>query len=57
MGEAVPVYEYECPGCGCKFEIRQDISGRVSEVKCGKCQKVVKRRISVVNHKKTTKEV
>ena len=57
MGEAVPIYKYECPGCGCKFEIRQDISGRVSEVKCGKCKKVAKRRISVVNHKKTTKEV
>ena len=45
-----PVYEYECPSCGSKFEVKQDISGRVTEVKCGKCKKVARKRIFVVNH-------
>ncbi len=41
----MPIYEYECTGCGEKFEAHRKISDKDSEVKCPKCGKKQPRRI------------
>lgn len=33
----MPVYEYECPKCGAKFEVRRGLSDSDSDLKCPKC--------------------
>jgi len=45
----MPNYEYECPACGCKFEVMLGYEDRAL-VRCPKCKTVARRLISVVNH-------
>lgn len=33
----MPIYEYECPGCGEGFELRRGISDSDSGIKCPRC--------------------
>ena len=33
----MPIYEYECPACGEKFELRRGITDSDSEIKCPGC--------------------
>jgi len=33
----MPIYEYECKGCGHRFELRRGIADRDSEVTCPEC--------------------
>ena len=33
----MPIYEYECPVCGEKFELRRGTTDSDSEIKCPKC--------------------
>ncbi|GAG90228.1 unnamed protein product [marine sediment metagenome] len=47
----MPVYEFKCPACGCKFEVRQTYNDKAL-VRCPKCKTTAKRQISIVNHKK-----
>ena len=41
----MPIYEYECPACGEKFELRRGITESDSEVKCPKCEAENPRRV------------
>ncbi|MDD5510006.1 MAG: zinc ribbon domain-containing protein [Dehalococcoidales bacterium] len=41
----MPVYEYECTGCGARFELRRSIADSDSEVKCPRCGKERPRRV------------
>ncbi|MFC1940740.1 FmdB family zinc ribbon protein [Chloroflexota bacterium] len=34
----MPIYEYECPACGEKFELRRGIIDSDEEVKCPRCE-------------------
>lgn len=47
----MPVYEYECPKCGCRFEIKQAYDSEVV-IRCPNCEGKARRLISIVNHKK-----
>ena len=40
----MPTYEYECGGCGHRFELFQSITGRPSR-KCPKCGKMKAKRL------------
>lgn len=31
------MYEYECPGCGAKFEVLQKLGEDGTDLKCNKC--------------------
>ena len=44
------IYEYLCPACGCKFEVRQGYSDKAL-TRCPKCKTTAKRVMSIVNHK------
>ena len=33
----MPIYEYECSGCGEKFELRRSIDDCDSDIKCPRC--------------------
>ena len=33
----MPIYEYECAGCGEKFEVRQSLGEDGSKLNCPKC--------------------
>ncbi|MDY6893618.1 MAG: zinc ribbon domain-containing protein [Chloroflexota bacterium] len=33
----MPIYEYECPKCGNRFELRRSMSDSDDEVKCPSC--------------------
>jgi putative FmdB family regulatory protein len=33
----MPIYEYECPACGGKFELLRSITDNDNEIKCPKC--------------------
>lgn len=33
----MPIYEYQCTGCGEKFEVMQRMGADGSELKCPKC--------------------
>ena len=46
----MPIYEYKCPACGCKFEVRQGYSDKAL-TRCPKCKTTAKRVMSIVNHK------
>jgi putative FmdB family regulatory protein len=41
----MPIYEYECPNCGEKFEAHRKIADSDSEIKCPRCGKKQPRRI------------
>jgi putative FmdB family regulatory protein len=41
----MPIYEYECPACGARFELRQGINGNDNDIKCPKCKAPGPRRI------------
>ena len=41
----MPIYEYECPACGEKFEMRRSITDSDSEVKCVRCGAEKPRRV------------
>lgn len=43
----MPIYEYECPNCGSKFEMLRPVAGEDDEVRCPACGAgEVKRRLS-----------
>lgn len=44
----MPYYDYECPACGCKFEVKLGIHGN-SLVRCPKCRAEAKRLMSAVS--------
>ena len=33
----MPVYEYECKGCGHRFELRRLVDDKDEEIRCPKC--------------------
>ena len=33
----MPIYEYECPNCGDRFELRRGITDDDSKIKCPNC--------------------
>jgi putative FmdB family regulatory protein len=33
----MPIYEYECPSCGERFELRRGMADSDSELKCPRC--------------------
>ena len=41
----MPIYEYECPKCGEKFEFRRSMAESDCEVRCPKCDAVKPRRV------------
>ncbi len=41
----MPIYEYECPACGARFELRLGINDSDNEKKCPKCEAPGPRRI------------
>ena len=43
----MPIYEYQCPSCGHKFELRQGFDAE-STYECGVCGALAQRRISLV---------
>ena len=43
----MPIYEYECPSCGHKFELRQGFDE--SAAKCPECNTLAKRLMSVAS--------
>lgn len=43
----MPIYEYQCPNCGHKFELRQGFDAE-STSGCGVCGAAAQRRISLV---------
>jgi putative FmdB family regulatory protein len=44
----MPIYEYECPKCGQKFELRCNIAESEKEAKCPRCgEEHARRAISV----------
>ena len=47
----MPIYEYGCPKCGRKFEMKQAYDAP-SQMRCPNCDMKAKRLISIVNHKK-----
>jgi len=49
----MPIYEYICTKCGCKFELLRSISQANGEVPCPKCHKAAKRVMSAFVSKST----
>ena len=43
----MPIYEYQCPSCGNKFELRQGFDAQ-STYECDTCGAMAQRRISLV---------
>lgn len=41
----MPIYEYECPACGEKFELRRGITENDNEIKCPRCGAEKPRRV------------
>ncbi len=42
----MPIYEYLCPECKCKFEVRKPFDQAGSETNCPKCGKTASRLFS-----------
>ena len=42
----MPIYEYECGGCGLKGEIHQSIEQRDEQVMCVNCKRAMKRNVA-----------
>jgi len=43
--KTMPLYEYECPECGQKLELRRSISDSERDIKCPECGKGILKRI------------
>ena len=43
----MPIYEYECSGCSCRFELKQSF-GEDSPVSCPQCGSKARRLFSLV---------
>jgi putative FmdB family regulatory protein len=41
----MPVYEYECTGCGHRFDLRRRVDDKDDEVRCPECNTGHPRRI------------
>jgi putative FmdB family regulatory protein len=41
----MPLYEYECPECGRKLELRRSIAESERDVKCPECGKGILKRV------------
>ncbi|MBE9505400.1 MAG: zinc ribbon domain-containing protein [Chloroflexi bacterium] len=41
----MPIYEYECDGCGKRFEVRQAVGQGGSDLKCPDCGAIGPRRL------------
>ena len=41
----MPLYEYECPQCGKKFELRLSMADSDFDIKCPECGKGILKRI------------
>ncbi len=41
----MPIYEYECPNCGRRFELRRGVRDSDNEVICPKCGSRQPRRV------------
>jgi len=41
----MPIYEYECPSCGERFELRRSINDSDSEIRCPECGAENPRRV------------
>jgi len=41
----MPVYEYECTGCGERFELRRNMADKDDEIRCPKCRADGPRRL------------
>ncbi len=41
----MPIYEYQCPQCGEKFELRRSIADSDSDTECPKCGATEARRV------------
>ena len=41
----MPIYEYECPSCGERFELRRGMTDSDSEIKCPRCGAENPRRV------------
>jgi putative FmdB family regulatory protein len=46
----MPIYEYECPTCGAKFELRRGLNDDDREIECPKCNSSGSRRILSLSH-------
>jgi putative FmdB family regulatory protein len=42
----MPIYEYLCPECACKFELLRSVSGANEDASCPKCRHKAKRVFS-----------
>jgi putative FmdB family regulatory protein len=45
----MPYYDYECPVCECRFEVRLEIDDK-SLIRCPKCKTVANRLIPAIPH-------
>ena len=41
----MPLYEYECPECGCRLELRRSMADSDRPDKCPQCGKGVLKRV------------
>ena len=42
----MPIYEYVCPGCECKFELLRPLSKSTESASCPRCHKTAERVLS-----------
>ena len=47
----MPIYEYECTGCGDTFELLQPVAERDNVGLCCHCDEIVERKVSDCNFK------
>jgi putative FmdB family regulatory protein len=45
MEGRMPLYEYECPECGRKLEMRRSMTEADQEVRCPECRKGILKRV------------
>jgi putative FmdB family regulatory protein len=41
----MPIYEYECPACGARFELRRGMNDSDDDICCPKCKAEKPRRV------------
>jgi putative FmdB family regulatory protein len=49
----MPIYEYQCSKCGCKFELLRSINQANGEVSCPQCHNTAERIMSAFVSKST----